>query len=168
MKDLINNVYSILEGENIGCINIASKKLFDEISKEIVGYGCFGSVIYSALLDKLFSTIKLAKEHNWLNEEFDFFDISVENGDHDYTYAYQLALYLFPPVICHVRRRPDSTLVGLKEIYAFRKLNELDIENICDLFTDSVRDNIKTNLANLKSTEEATEVIINGTFLLPF
>ena len=166
MERLYESVCDILRGNTIGCLNVGNKKVFDEISARIVGFGCFRRVIYKALIEQVANTIRLARERNWLNKDYVCPDVSCD--DEDLMYACQLSVILFPAVLCYYHRTKYLAISDMEEVYAFKKMNDIDIENICDMFTESVRDNIRMQLNSVESTEEATEIIIGGTFMLPF
>lgn len=165
MKNKFEEVMSILNGENYGCVNTGSVDEFQRISKKILGYNCFGKVVFSALVDQLGKSFGSLRSQGLLDDNY-IFTFYCENDD--YKYAYQAADILFPAVLSLCSYEKEGVLKEINSIYCFRLLDKYDIENISDMFVEKVRDNVKNSLSRLKTTEEATELIIKGTFILPF
>lgn len=158
-------VSSILRGEDIGCVNTGDSNEFDEISKDIIGYGCFKRVVFMALIHRIAAAAKEYRESNLINKDY-VFDVFCE--DEDYRLAFQLSGTLFPSVLSMRKCTKEGEYSEIDSVHAFRNIDKYDIENICDIFADNVRDYVKTNLEGIKTTEEATELIINGTITIPF
>ena len=158
-------VCSILRGESIGCVNVGNHEEFDKIASGIIGFGCFKNVVYSALIDQLAERVKEYGEDGLLDEEY-CFDVLCE--DKIYRFAYQLSGILFPPVLCFCEMKDEKTLITHESVYAFRKMNKYDVENIADMFNEKKKGIIRDNLSTCKTTEDATEIIINGLLVTPF
>ena len=166
IQNKFEDVCSILRGDSIGCINIGSRKEFTEIASRIIGFGCFRDVVYNALIESIVSSIKNFRESGLLDDSYDAFDVYCE--DPDYRLAYQMSVILFPSVLCYCERTRENKIENVESVYAFCKLGHIDIENIADMFKQEVRSNICDHLSRCKTTEDATEIIINGMFILPF
>lgn len=165
MKNNYENVISILNGENYGCVNTGSVEEFQRIAKIILGYNCFGKVVFSALIEQLVNSFNSLRSQGLLDENY-IFDFYCDNND--YRYAYQAAGILFPSVLSLCSYEKEGVLKEINSIYSFRPIDKYDIENISDMFVEKVRDNVKNSLSGLKSTEEATELLVKGTIILPF
>lgn len=165
MKNNFESVMSILNGENYGCVNTGSIEEFQRISKKILGYNCFGKVVFSALIEQLSISFGKMRNQGILDDGYIF---TFYCEDDDYRYAYQAADILFPAVLCLGSYEKEGVYKELNSIYSFRLIDKYDIEDISDMFVEKVRDNIKKSLGRIRTTEEATELLIRGTFLLPF
>lgn len=165
MKNKYESVISILNGENYGCVNTGSTEEFNKISKSIIGYGCFKNLVFMALIEQLKTSFQSMREQGLLNYDYDF-DVFCE--DEDYMFAFQAGQILFPEVLSLCSYEKDGRCSEIDSIHVFRKIDKYDIENICDMFIDKVRENIKSSLEQLHTTDEAAEMIIKGTLILPF
>lgn len=165
MKNNYESVISILNGENYGCVNTGNIDDFQSISKKILGYNCFGKVVFSALVEQLRLSFGKMRSQGILDDDYIF---TYFCEDADYRYAYQAADILFPAVLSLCSYEKEGVIKEMDSIYSFRLIDNYDIENISDMFVEKVRVNIKESLGKVKTTEEATELLIKGTFLLPF
>lgn len=158
-------VCSILRGESVGCMNVGSKNEFFSIASDIIGFGCFKSVVFNALINQLVEKIKEYRSWGLLDEDYAF-DVFCE--DKDYRVAFQLSGILFPSVLCYCTLDREKKLQTHDCVYAFRNLDGLDIDNIADMFIEEKRNTIHEQLSTCDTTEEATEMIISGMFIIPF
>ena len=165
MKNKFEEVMSILNGENYGCVNIGSVEEFEEISKKIIGYGCFRNLVFGALVEQLKESFVSMREQGLLNSDY-IFDSFCENED--YRFAFQISDILFPEVLSLGRYKKEGIFTEIDSVRAFRIIDRYDIENICDMFTEKVRSYVKANLESIHTTYEATEMVIKGTIILPF
>jgi len=165
MKNNYESVISILNGENYGCVNTGNVDEFQRISNKILGYNCFGKVVFSALIEQLGKSFGSFRSQGLLDDDY-IFNFYCE--DSDYMYAYQAADILFPAVLSLCSYEKEGVLKEINSIYSFRLIDKYDIENISDMFVEKVRDNVKNSIGRIKTTEEATELLIKGTFILPF
>lgn len=165
MKGKYEDIASILRGESYGCVNIGNHDEFEEISNSIVGFACFGKVVFNALLEQLAKRVREMRQEGLVNEDYSGFSIFCR--DKDYMVALNLASILFPSVVSYCIY-DEGCLKELDSIYRFRKLNELDINEIAGMFSDEVSENIRLHLSSLDGLEEATESVINGNFIIPF
>lgn len=158
-------VCSILRGESIGCVNVGDCEEFEKIASDVIGFGCFQKVVFNALINQLVEKIKGYRAIGAMDEEY-VFDVFCE--DIDYRFAYQLSGILFPSVLCFCEMSNEKTLTIHDSVYAFRNLDKYDVENIADMFAEDKREYIMEHLETCSTTEDATELIINGMIICPF
>lgn len=166
MENKHDNVIKILQGDMIGCVNTNNEEEFCKISSSLNKYDCFGDVIYMALVEQL------AEVSKRFPEELCYDNIaSVTDNNRDYGWAFAIADVLFPAVLSLCERNEGSyEMHQTKGLYAFRLMNEIDIQNVSDFFKGRCAKYVKEHFdaLDMPSSENVFEYIVFSNFLLPF
>lgn len=159
LKPLYEKVEKVLKGETIGTINTGMPDAFVEVSKEFIGYHCFGKIIRNALLDQLSNKIQLLREQGIVKSE----DICIESGDpdRDMDVALDLSQTLFPSVFCTGYNKGDGYYTVIDEMYAFLPCTDWDTRNVCECLGDRFKEEFdKVTPLNPQTTEDIYKTII--------
>ena len=165
MNSKYENVIKILNGDMVGCINTSSEEEFCKICHSLNEYECFGDTIYMALIEQL------AGVSERFSTELCYDNIvKVLSGDKNYGWAFAVADVLFPTVLSLCERREDNDIHQISGLYAFRLMDDIDIENISDHFIGRSAEYIKNHFSDgdMPTSEDVYKFIVSSTFLLPF
>lgn len=130
LKPIYDDVVKILKGEKYGQINTGTSEVFNDVSKELIGYKCFGDTIYQALLFKLEDRVISLEQQGIIKQE----EICLECGfpDRVEDVALNLSFLLFPCVF-DLRHSKDGFIYqSIDSLYAFLPCNDYDVVNLFD------------------------------------
>lgn len=168
LKPLYDEVVKVLEGKSFGAVSTGIPNAFVQVSKELIGYNCFGKVIRDALMMKLVWGIEKLREKGIVNEK----DSHTEYGDvnNDCDIAFDLSQTLFPSVFEVSYQKRNGERETIEEIYAFLPYNKHDLETVFDILGNKFKAmyeerNICTPPEG--NTEDLFDFIVNAT-VIPF
>lgn len=158
-KPLYEKVEKVLKGHEIPGVNTGIPEAFVEVSKEFIGYNCFGSVIRNALLDQLANKIQLLREQGIVKSE----EVCVELGspECDLDIASEISQILFPAVFYTSYQKREGLVNVIDEMYAFVPCTDWHVECVFDIVGDSFKKEYnKVAPIFPQTTEDIFETII--------
>ena len=158
-KPLYDSVEKVLKGESIGAVNTGIPEAFVEVSKEFMGYKCFGGSIRGALIYRLSDKIQALREQGMIKSE----EMFVPNGsaECDLDVAYELADILFPAVLETSYKKRNDVITVIDAMYAFLPCTDIDIENVLDILGQTYKEKYKEHsFLTPRTTEDLYDIII--------
>lgn len=159
LKPLYEKVEKVLKGEEIPGVNTGIPEAFVEVSKEFIGYNCFGKVIRNALLHQLANKIQLLREQGIIKPE----EICIQYGspECDTDVALEISQILFPAVFYTSYSKRQGYVQVIDEMYAFLPCTDWVIDGIFEILGSSfIEEYNKVAPINTQTTEEVFETII--------
>lgn len=158
-QPLYDSVEKVLKGESIGAVNTGIPDAFVEVSKEFIGYNCFGDTIRGALIYRLAGKIANLREQGLIKSD----EMFVPNGDvdNDIHVAYELADILFPAVFETSYNKREDVITVIDAMYAFLPCTDIDVENVLDILGQTYKDKYEeSSFMPPRTTEDLYNIII--------
>lgn len=165
LKPIFEGVLSVVKGERIGTITVSEPKVFDWVSKNLIGYGCFSNVLYMAMVDNLAEMASVLRENGVINDNRVYANVC---DDKNYQWAFDLVDILTAPVLEQVNVQRDYTKSVVRGIYKFVDIYPNIYEDIAELYCEEKREFVKDRLADCLSAEDMYQFLSHNSLVVPF